>query len=43
MAEIKNIVDRVIETDVLVVGEGGAGTNAAVAAARSGAKVMLGS
>lgn len=41
MAEIKNIVDRVIETDVLVVGAGGAGANAAVAAARSGAKVML--
>ena len=41
MAEIKNIVDRVIETDVLVVGGGGAGANAAVAAARSGTKVML--
>jgi len=41
MAEIKNIVDRVIETDVLVIGGGGAGANAAVAAARSGTKVTL--
>jgi succinate dehydrogenase / fumarate reductase flavoprotein subunit len=41
MAEIKNIVDRVIETDILVVGGGGAGANAAVAAARSKTKVML--
>jgi succinate dehydrogenase/fumarate reductase flavoprotein subunit len=36
MAKLKNIVDRVIESDVLVVGGGGgggAGANAEVAAA----------
>jgi len=38
---MSKIIDRIYETDVLAVGGGGAGITAAVAAARSGAKVML--
>lgn len=38
---VQKLVDRVVETDVLVVGGSGAGAKAAVAAARGGAKVTL--
>lgn len=34
-------IDRIIETDILVIGGSGAGTMAAVAAAEKGAKVLL--
>lgn len=34
-------IDRIIETDVLVIGGGSAGFGAAVAAARNGAKTLL--
>ena len=34
-------IDRIMETDVLVIGGGPAGVGAAVAAARNGAKTML--
>ena len=33
-------IDRIIETDVLVIGGGSAGFGAAVAAARNGAKTL---
>jgi succinate dehydrogenase / fumarate reductase flavoprotein subunit len=36
-----NIVSKVVETEILVVGGGGAGITAAIGAARSGAKVLL--
>jgi len=41
VAEIKNLVDRMVKTDVLVVGGGGAGASAAVSAARAGSRVAL--
>lgn len=41
MAAIESMVDRVVETHVLVVGGGGAGTNAAVAARRANTQVTL--
>lgn len=41
MILLKNIVDKVIETDVLIVGSGGAGSTAAIAAAKSGLKVTI--
>ncbi|MFC1869233.1 FAD-binding protein [Thermodesulfobacteriota bacterium] len=41
MAQIERMVDRLIESDVLVVGGGGAAANAAIAAGRAGARVSL--
>lgn len=41
MIEYTRKIDRVIETDVLVVGGGSAGFGAAVAAARNGAKTLI--
>jgi len=41
MAAIASMVDRVIETDVLVVGGGGGGASAAVAARRANTEVTL--
>jgi len=41
MAAIASMVDRVIETDVLVVGGGGGGSSAAVAARRADTEVTL--
>jgi len=38
---VNKIIERIYETDVLVIGGGGAGITAAVAAARSGADVLL--
>jgi succinate dehydrogenase / fumarate reductase flavoprotein subunit len=41
MNGLPRLIDRSIETDVLVVGGGGAGAAAAVAAARAGRRVLL--
>ncbi len=41
MATLPNAIDRFIETDVLVIGGGGAGVAAAIAAARAGRRVLV--
>lgn len=41
MSTLKHIVDKIIATDVLIVGSGGAGSTAAIAAAKSGLKVTI--
>lgn len=41
MSKLENIVEKFIETNILIIGSGGAGSTAAIAAAKSGLKVTI--